>query len=101
MALLDEWEEPKLSKPNSRAKLVNHMLQIAEDVGFVLPGDPFKMRPRLEEIFSQLPNHIKEMKTLHGLLDQIGRTVKRGVPDIKGRYRVQMEKMKELPNGQQ
>lgn len=87
MAMLEDWEKLKTSKASSKTKLIHHMLQIAEDVGFILPGDPFKMRPRLEEIFSELPSHIKEIKTLHGLLDQIRRSIKKGTPDIKGRYK--------------
>ncbi len=87
MAMLEDWESLESAKPSSKEKLVQHMLQVAEDVGFILPGDPFKMRPRLEEIFSQLPNHIREIKTLHGLLDQVRRSVVKGAADFKGRYR--------------
>lgn len=70
-----------------RKRLVTHLLQLAEEVGFILPGDPFKMRPRLEGIFSRLPRHIPEAKTLHGLLDQISRSLRKGETDFKGRYR--------------
>jgi tRNA/rRNA methyltransferase len=87
MAMLEDWEKLETPKPSSKEKLIQHMLQVAEDVGFILPGDPFKMRPRLEEIFLRLPSHIKEMKTLHGLLDQVRRSVTKGAADIKGRYR--------------
>ena len=45
------------------------------------------MRPRLEEIFSHLPNHIKDVKTLHGLIDQTIRSVHKGEADFKGIYR--------------
>ena len=92
MALLDGWEAMERPKPSSKEKLVEHMLQVAETVGFILPGDPFKMRPKLEEIFSQLPSHIKDIKTLHGLLDQVRRSVIKGAPDVKGRYRKVLEK---------
>jgi len=77
-------EKNRLSQ---KEKLVAHILRLAEAVGFVLPGDPFKMRPRLEDILALLPNHIKDIKTLHGLLDQTIRSVEKGKPDIKGRYR--------------
>lgn len=74
-------------RPNQKIRLIQHLMQIAEEVGFLLPNDPFKMRPRLEEIFSQLPNHIQGIRTLHGLLDQVRRSVQRGSPDYKGRYK--------------
>lgn len=92
MALLEDWEAIDRPKPTSKEKLVEHMLQVAETVGFILPGDPFKMRPKLEEIFSRLPSHIKDIKTLHGLLDQVRRSVLKGTPDFKGRYRKILEK---------
>ena len=95
MAMLEDWEKLETPKLSSKEKLIQHMLQISEDVGFILPGDPFKMRPRLEEIFSGLPNHIKEIKTLHGLLDQVRRSVTKGTADIKGRYRHVLSKDKE------
>ncbi len=87
MALLENWDTLETLKPSSKEKLVHHLLQVAEEIGFILPGDPYKMRPRLEEIFSVLPSHIKDIKTLHGLLDQVRRSVKKGAADIKGRYR--------------
>jgi len=92
MALLEAWESLEKPKPSSKEKLVSNILQVAEEVGFILPGDPFKMRPRLEEIFSGLPSHIKDIKTLHGLLDQVRRSVRKGTADIKGRYRKALEK---------
>ncbi|MBY0370567.1 hypothetical protein K2X33_07775 [bacterium] len=76
---------------SQRERLVAHFLGLAEAVGFVLPGDPYKMRPRLEEILSQLPPYIDEVNTLHGLLDQAIRSVKAGAPDFKGRYRNKVE----------
>jgi tRNA/rRNA methyltransferase len=74
-------------RPSQKERIIQHMIQLAEDVGFIFPGDPFKMRPRLEEILSVLPSHLKDAKTLHGLLDQISRTVKKGAVDYKGRFR--------------
>jgi len=65
------------------------VLQLADEVGFILPGDPYKMKPRLEEILSHLPNHLQEVKTLHGLIDQIVRTLRKGEIDLKGRYKAQ------------
>jgi tRNA/rRNA methyltransferase len=85
--LMAEWEPLQKPRPSQKQKLVTHILRCAEAVGFVLPGDPFKMRPRLEEILSPLPNHIEGIKTLHGLLDQIIRSVEKGRPDIKGRFK--------------
>lgn len=81
-----ERERLESVRPTQKQRLIHHMMEIAEEVGFILPGDPYKMRPKLEDVFAKLPNHIEEIKTLHGLLDQIRRSVKKGVPDIKGRY---------------
>ncbi|NBX75735.1 MAG: hypothetical protein EBQ92_04210 [Proteobacteria bacterium] len=86
--LQEPWAEFESDKPTQKEKLVQHLLQLAEDSGFVLPGDPLKMRPRLEEIFGQIPNHIPQASTLHGLIDQVSRSMKKGEPDIKGRYKV-------------
>jgi len=101
MALLEDWEKLESPKPSSKEKLIQHLLQVAEEVGFILPGDPFKMRPRLEEIFSGLPSHIKDIKTLHGLLDQVRRSVRKGAADIKGRYRHALTKDSENGNKQE
>lgn len=90
-SLLKEWDAFEADKPSQRDRLITHALKLAEDVGFILPGDPFKMRPRLEEIFSAIPRHVEGARTLHGLLDQISRSVKKGEPDMKGRYRHKLE----------
>ncbi len=87
-ALLEKVDRtPKGLHPTQKERLVQHLIQLAEEVGFILPNDPHKMRPRLEKLFSGIPNYIEDAKTLHGLLDQIRRSVKRGFPDIRGRYR--------------
>ena len=83
-AQVTDIETHRLSQ---KEKIVHHLLVLAEESGFVLPSDPFKMRPRLEEIFDKLPPHIPEAKTLHGFIDQVRRSVKKGSPDIKGRYK--------------
>jgi len=85
--LQEEWEKFESGHPSQKEKMVAHLLKLSEESGFILPGDPFKMRPRLEEIFSGLPAHIPEAKTLHGLIDQVRRSVKKGEPDIKGRFK--------------
>ncbi len=85
--LIQSWPKFEGARTSQKNRLVNHLIRLAETVGFVLPGDPAKMRPRLEEIFSHLPNHIKDVKTLHGLLDQTIRSVQKGEADFKGRYR--------------
>jgi TrmH family RNA methyltransferase len=87
MNLLKEWPKYEGARTSQKNRLVQHLIKLAEAVGFVLPGDPMKMRPRLEEIFSHLPNHIKDVKTLHGLIDQTIRSVQKGEADFKGRYR--------------
>ena len=89
--LLVGWAEFGSTYPSQKQRLVQHMLEIAEEAGFILPGDPFKMKPRLEGILGQLPPHIPEVKTLHGLLDQVRRSLQRGKPDIRGRYRYHTE----------
>jgi len=85
--LTDQWQEFQSSKGSQKERLIQHLIQLADEVGFILPGDPHKMRPRLEEIFGQLPRHIKEAKTLHGLIDQAIRSVHKGQIDYKGRFR--------------
>lgn len=87
MCLLQEWDEHQSTRPSQRERLISHFIKLAEEVGFIMPGDPFKMRPHLEEILSQLPRHIKEVKTLHGLLDQAIRSVRKGQVDLKGRFK--------------
>ncbi len=89
--LTQEWQEFQSGGRSQRDRLISHVLGLAETVGFILPGDPYKMRPRLEEILSQLPPHLKDVNTLHGLLDQAIRSVKAGQPDIKGRFKHRVE----------
>jgi tRNA/rRNA methyltransferase len=94
--LLDRWELLESIRPGQKERLIRHLLQLAEEVGFVFPGDPFKMRPRLEEIFSHIPNHIHDIKTLHGFIAQTVRTVRAGRVELKGRfkrYKVQEESL--------
>lgn len=89
--LQEPWTEFQADKPTQKEKFIQHLLKLADDSGFILPGDPFKMRPRLEEILGLLPPHIPQVSTLHGLIDQISRTMKKGEPDIKGRYKYFLE----------
>lgn len=93
--LLEKAAAFESERISQKERLVQHLLRLAEEAGFVLPGDPMKMRPRLEEIFSHLPNHIKDVKTLHGLIDQIIRSLKKGGADFKGRYRHLVESRSE------
>jgi tRNA C32,U32 (ribose-2'-O)-methylase TrmJ len=91
LALVDRWQPFVSVKPSQKGRLISHLVEVAEQVGFILPDDPHKMRPRLEQILlGVLPNHIEDVKTLHGLLDQIARSVKKGGPDFKGRFRREM-----------
>jgi tRNA/rRNA methyltransferase len=87
MELITEWQELESPRPGQKQRLIRHLLQMAEEVGFILPGDPFKMKPRLEDIFSYLPNHIHDIKTLHGLIAQTVRTVRKGQVELKGRFK--------------
>lgn len=91
--LLLDWSEFQAGHATSKEKLVEHILKVAEASGFILPEDPHKMRPRLEEILSELPPYIKEVGTLHGLLDQVRRSILKGAPDFKGRYRYEVNQM--------
>jgi tRNA/rRNA methyltransferase len=86
-ALLKGGLKFKSRRTSQKERLVQHMLRLAEEVGFILPGDPHKMKPRLEEIFSALPYHLPEASTLHGLLDQVSRSIRKGAPDVRGRYK--------------
>ncbi len=95
--LIEAWPAMQAEGRSQRDRLVAHIVKLAESVGFILPGDPHKMRPRLEDILAQLPPHFKEVKTLHGLLDQAIRSVQAGKPDFKGRYRFEMEKQTGAP----
>jgi tRNA/rRNA methyltransferase len=74
-----------------KERLIAHFLGLADVSGFILPGDPYKMRPRLEEILNQLPAYMEDVNTLHGLLGQAIRSVKAGAPELKGRYRHRYE----------
>jgi tRNA/rRNA methyltransferase len=74
-------------KPSQKQRVIQHFIEMAESVGFVLPGDPFKMKPRLEALSANLPHHIEGAETLHGLMDQVVRSVRKGEPDFKGRYK--------------
>ena len=89
--LLQKWEPFKAPVRSQKERLILHLHQLAEKVGFVLPGDPYKMKPRLENIFSHLPNHVNDVKTLHGFIEQIVRTVETGKVEYKGRYRHKAE----------
>lgn len=85
--LLEHVLPKETGKANQKGKIIQHLIQLAEQSGFILPGDPFKMKARLEEIFNRLPPHLPEASTLHGLMDQVSRSMKKGEPDFKGRYK--------------
>ena len=87
LCLLEPREAFESVKPSQRNRLIHHLIEVAQKAGFILPGDPFKMRARLEEIFSRLPAYIPEARTLHGLLDQIARSLAAGKRELKGRYK--------------
>jgi tRNA/rRNA methyltransferase len=99
-AMTSEAQEFRSQSMSQRDRLIAHFLGLAEASGFVLPGDPHKMRPRLEEILSQLPPYVKDVSTLHGLLGQAIRSLKASGPEYKGRYRHLVEtrpNIKEVP----
>ncbi|MCB9253109.1 MAG: RNA methyltransferase [Bdellovibrionaceae bacterium] len=89
-----EFSAPKMGQ---RDRLVAHLLQIAKDSGFILPGDPHKMRAKLETIFAALPPHLPEAQTLHGLLEQISRNLSPGDIQYKGRYKREVEVSPTIP----
>ncbi|MCB0403551.1 MAG: RNA methyltransferase [Bdellovibrionales bacterium] len=89
-----EFSAPKIGQ---RDRLIAHLLQIAEDCGFVLPADPHKMRAKLETILSSLPPHVPEAQTLHGLMDQISRNLNREDIQYKGRYKREVELSPTIP----
>jgi tRNA/rRNA methyltransferase len=91
LVFLDRWKPFVSAKPSQKGRLVGHLMELAEQVGFILPGDPYKMKPRLEAILSGLPSHIPDAATLHGLIDQVVRSVKKGSADYKGRFKRRME----------
>lgn len=93
--LISERRSFKSARTSQKRRLVQHLIVLAEEAGFVLPGDPFKMKPRLEDIFSHLPNHIRDVKTLHGLIDQVIRSLRKGEADFKGRFRRAVESRNE------
>lgn len=93
--LVEDWPEFQSQGPSQRDRLVSHFVRLAEEVGFILPDDPYKMRPRLEQILSQLPHHVEDVKTLHGLLDQAIRSARAGEPEYKGRYRRKVDERRE------
>lgn len=86
-SLLEPWENFEAGKAGQKEKLIGHLLELAESVGFILPGDPYKMRPRLEGILDKLPRYIEDGRTLHGWIDQTIRSVRKGAPDLRGRYK--------------
>lgn len=83
--------------PGQRDRLIAHILQLAEDSGFILPGDPHKMRARLETLLAALPAQIPEIKTLHGLIDQISRNLSPEAVRYKGRFKHLVEVSQTIP----
>lgn len=77
--------------PHQKEKIISHLMLLAEEVGFILPQDPFKMKSKLEGIFAKLPRHIPEARTLHGFIDQTIRSVRKGAPDFKGKFKNKVE----------
>ena len=69
--ITEGWAAKNPLGPSQKERLVAHFIRLAKAVGFILPGDPYKMQPRLEHILSTLPPHLEGVKTLHGLLDQL------------------------------
>lgn len=79
---------PGLYAPqNERLALSNHLIKLAIEAGFVLPGDPFKMRPKLQEIVDRLNVDSGDVNILHGLFSQISRNLNAGRVSYKGRYK--------------
>jgi tRNA/rRNA methyltransferase len=87
MNLLDVEQTDQPAIGAEEECLAMKFLALAEQVGFILPGDPFKMGPRLRQIISGLTADSSAVRTLHGLLDQFARTLEERGVRYKGRYR--------------
>lgn len=72
--------------------LANKFIKLAEKVGFILPNDPFKMKARVESLITRLSITNDDLRLLHGLIDQINRTIINGKVTYKGRYKHAIEK---------
>ena len=73
-------------RPGQKERIIHHLIQVAYEVGFILPGDPFKMQSRLEQLLADVPPCLQEARLIHGFMDQISRSMKKGQPDFRGRY---------------
>jgi tRNA/rRNA methyltransferase len=97
LCLLDRAEkmaenpEAEIATHHQKERIISHLMLLAEEVGFILPQDPYKMKSKLEGIFARLPRHIPEAKTLHGFIDQAIRSVRKGAPDYKGKFKNKVE----------
>lgn len=87
LCLMEEKQDSEKASEAERIRLVGRLVGFAETVGFVLPGDPLKMKPRLEKIFSSLPADPRSVRTIYGLVEQSLRSMGKGAVDYKGRFR--------------
>lgn len=92
MAFLDSAIPTPMSAQTQTRRMIAEFVRLAEDVGFVAPGDPLKMRPRLERIMAGIADEESVVKTMHGLITQIRRNLKDGGILLKKKYRMQQER---------
>jgi tRNA C32,U32 (ribose-2'-O)-methylase TrmJ len=76
MAFIDQASRPVIEEEAPHDRLVAQWIDLAERSGFIHPGDPHKLRPRLERLFEGLSRESEDVRTLHGLVAQIKRNLK-------------------------
>lgn len=80
----EESDDPARADETTRARMISAWVDLAEQVGFVHPGDPRKMRPRLTALFSALSHRPSDVRTLFGLVEQVRRHLRTdGVVDLR------------------
>ncbi len=92
MAFLESARTEPMSAQTQTRRLIAELVRLAEDVGFVAPGDPLKMRPRLERIMAGIADEESGVKTMHGLISQIRRNLRDGGILLKKKYSMQQER---------
>ena len=87
LLLIERWYLKSSPRLSQKERLIRHIIEVSENAGFILPGDPYKMKPQLETLLGGLPNHINGISTWHGLLDQIRLNLREETVQYKGRFR--------------
>lgn len=87
MAILELSRVDHIDATGPKRAFIKKFIDMAEKAGFVFDGDSQKMKPRLEAILNTLRVDERDASTLHGLVDQLSRSLERGKPDLKGRFK--------------